>query len=489
MNAWYTPTDQFTLLPAILLALFGCALLLFNFAFRGARERRWLVAIALGGLAFTARAITLQENYLQQHGLRALTAFGGALVVDHFAIFFNRLFLVAALVVILISYRYLECEDEPDGEYYGLALLAQCGMYFLATGADLITLFLGLELMAVCFYITVGYLRRDKRSNEAALKYLLLGGFSSGFLVYGFSLLYGIAGSTVLADISTALTGKSAADPVVALALVTVIAGLLFKISAVPFHAWTPDAYEGAPTTITAYLSVGSKAASFALLLRLLLGPLGGLRGAWMPLIVAASVLSIVVGNLAALSQTNLKRLIAYSSISHAGYVLLGLVAGNTTGLEGVSVYLLVYTLMNLGALLVIAAVRRNGAAGEELDDIAGLARRHPVFAASMTIFLLSLAGIPPTAGFLGKYYIFLSLVQTGHFVLAVVAALYVAVALYYYFRIVKVMYMGQPGAGLSLADSIGLRIALGITSALTLAIGIYPEPFLAFARDSVLQR
>jgi NADH-quinone oxidoreductase subunit N len=307
-------------------------------------------------------------------------------------------------------------------------------------------------------------------------------------LAYGFSVLYGIAGSTKLSDISAAIMTRTPWDPVVFLALATTSVGLLFKISAVPFHMWAPDAYEGAPTTVTAYLSVASKAASVAFLLRIFLGPLATVRPVWEPLLSAVALATLTLGNLAAINQTNIKRLLAYSSISHAGYMLLGLIAGNETGIKGVAVYVLVYTFMNLGAFLVLVALRRANIIGEDLDDIAGLMHKSPGYAVLMLIFLLSLAGIPPTAGFLGKYYIFLSLIQTGHYTLAIVATLYVAVAIYYYFKIVRSMFVRDEIEETPLATSLGLRLALGASGLLTLAIGIYPEPFLRLAQTSLLR-
>jgi NADH-quinone oxidoreductase subunit N len=263
--------------------------------------------------------------------------------------------------------------------------------------------------------------------------------------------------------------------------------GLFFKIAAAPFHMWAPDAYEGAPTTITAYLSVASKAASFALLLRIFLVPLQSIRPTWEPLLAAIALLTMTVGNLAAVTQTNIKRLLAYSSISHAGYILLGLVSGNQTGLQGIAVYLLVYTFMNFGAFAMVVAMRNKEMIGDEIDDLSGLMYRRPSYALLMLVFLLSLAGIPPTAGFLGKYYIFLSLIQTGHYYLAVAASLYVAVAAYYYFRVVKVMFASDETAKGAISDSPGIRVALAVSGALTLVIGLYPEPFLQLAQTSLL--
>jgi NADH-quinone oxidoreductase subunit N len=489
MSQFYTNTDHFVLVPAIMLALFGCAVLLFDFLiFPDPRQRKYLVFFVVLGLVFTGGALWRQQAFLSAQGLDRITAFGGALTIDGFALFFNWIFLAASLIVALISYKYLDTVGEHHGEYYGLILLANCGMYFLAAGTDLITLFIGLELMALCFYVMVGFLRSDKRSNEAAIKYLLLGSFSSGFLVYGFSVLYGLSGSTKLEDISAALAARGASDPLVLLALATTSVGLLFKISAVPFHMWAPDAYEGAPTTITAYLAVGSKAASFAFLMRMFMGPLLPARSVWEPILAVVAVASMTVGNLAAITQSNVKRLLAYSSISHAGYILLGLIAGNETGIQGVLVYVLVYTFMTLGAFLVVVALRRKDLLGEDLDDMAGLVHKSPGYAFLMLIFLLSLAGIPPTAGFIGKYYIFLSLIQTGHYVLAVIATLYVAVAIYYYFRIVRSMFVSPLADAAPVQSSFGLRLALVLAGIMTLGIGIYPEPFLSLAQTSLLR-
>ena len=488
-SQFYTSIDHFSIIPAVMLALFGCAILLFDFLiFPDPRQRKWLLIFVALAEGFTGFALYRQMTYLTTNGLTELIGFNGSVTVDGFGIFFNWIFVIAALIVAVVSYKYLEIAGEHHGEYYGLILFAQCGMYFLAMGTDLVTLFIGLELMALTFYVLVGFLRGDKRSNEAAMKYLLLGAFSSGFLVYGFSIMYGIAGSTKLADVRAAIELRPAWDPMVFLALATTSVGLLFKIAAVPFHMWAPDAYEGAPTTVTAYLAVASKAASIAFLVRIFTEPLASARVMWEPLLAVVAVVTLTIGNLAAINQTNIKRLLAYSSISHAGYMLLGLVAGNDTGIKGIAVYVMVYTFMNLGAFLVIVALRRSNIIGEDLDDIAGLMHKSPGYAVLMLIFLLSLAGIPPTAGFLGKYYIFLALIQTGHYTLAVIATLYVAVAIYYYFKVIRSMFIREPAEKAPLASSFGLRLALGVTGILTLLIGVYPEPFLRMAQTSLLR-
>ena len=487
MSSLYTLTDHFVLIPAIFMALFGSAILLFDFLiFPDPRHRKWLLWFFIPGIGFTAWQYWKQQSYLAQYGLAELTAFSGTLTLDGFALFFNWVILAAALIAGIISYRYLEVEGEHHGEYYALILFEQCGAYFLATGTDLITLFIGLELMALCFYVMVGFLRTDRRSNEAAMKYLLLGAFSSGFLVYGFSLLYGISGSTRLADIATAVASRDAFDPVVFLAMATAAIGLLFKISAVPFHMWAPDAYEGAPTTVTAFLATASKAASFAFLLRIFTGPLASARAAWEPILIVVALLTLTVGNLAAITQSNVKRLLAYSSISHAGYILLGLIAGNKTGIQGVAIYILVYAFMTLGAFLVVVALRRKDMMGEDVADLAGLMHKSPGYAVLMLVFLLSLAGIPPTAGFIGKYYIFLALIEAGKYWLAVVAVLYVAVAIYYYFRLVRSMFLQDLTDREPLASSAGLNVAFGVTGLATLVIGIYPQPVLELAQRSL---
>ena len=331
----YTATDHLALLPAILLALFGCAVLLLDvFAQRSAQYRKWLAVFSSAGLAFTAHAYYRQWRVLQD-GQNSIVACQGAVVLDPLGLVINTLVLFASFLLFASAYRFLEIEREHTGEFYSLALFAQCGMYFMAVGHDLVSIFLGLELTAICFYILVGFTRSDRRSNEAALKYLLLGALSSGFILYGFSLLYGISGSTDLAAIQTAATNKGPFDPFLLVATVTISIGLLFKISAAPFHMWAPDAYDGAPTPVTAYLSVASKIASFAVVIRLLTEILSPVRDIWNPILIAAAVLSLTIGSLAALTQDRLKRLLAYSSIAHAGYVLLGLITNTVNGNRG----------------------------------------------------------------------------------------------------------------------------------------------------------
>ena len=478
MNAFYTSADHLAVLPGLMPALFGCALLLLRLVSKGSsRAPGW---IALTGLAFTAFALFKQQAWLRDTASPELIGFHGALTIDAFALYFNWLFTGTAVLVVLAS-------REARAEYFALLLFSQSGMFFLAAGGDLVTLFVGLELMAVSFYILAAFRHGDRRGTEAAMKFLLLGAFSSAILVYGLSLLFGMAGSTLLRDVAGAVGARSPRDPILLAAIATVTAGVLFKISAAPFHMWTPDAYEGAPTAITAFLSVASKAASIALLVRLLPDTLSAARESWMPLLAVAAVLTLTVGNLAAITQTNTKRLLAYSSIAHAGYMLLGIVAGNQLGRDGLAVYLLVYGISNVGAFAVLIALERASGLGEDVSDLAGLMRKSPALALAMLVFLLSLAGIPPTAGFWGKYYIALALVQTGHYALAAVAVLYIAVSCFYYFRLVRFLFL-QPEPAATAPPQVfwGLRVTLAASACVTLAAGLFPEPVLRFASGAI---
>jgi NADH-quinone oxidoreductase subunit N len=494
--------DFFLILPQVELTLFGLAILVFDFML-GVRDKTGNAVFAMMGVLFSGISL------YRLHGLGPdpVGGFTSSIVVDPFFVFFGMIFLAALALVILLSVRYLQIEEEHHGEYYALLLFATVGMMFMASGYDLIVQFLGLETMAISFYILTGFLRGQRRSNEAAVKYLLLGAFSSGLLAYGFSLLYGISAMadvrgpmgmplmlprTNIDVIRAALEQRGPGDLLVLLAIVTVAAGMFFKIAAVPFHQWAPDVYEGAPTTITSYISVASKTASFALLLRLFVYGFWPVRVNWIEMIAVVAVASLTIGNFAALTQTNVKRLLAYSSISHAGYVLLGLVAamsgeeGNATGMTGIAFYLFAYAFMTLGAFGIVIVLRRKGLIGDELDDMNGLYQRSPAAAVLLLIFMLSLAGIPPLAGFVGKYYIFLALIQTGHYYLAIFGALYIVPALYYYFRVVVHAWLREPGAAAEMRVTPAQSVALAVMCAVTLVAGIYPEPFIQMATHSL---
>jgi NADH-quinone oxidoreductase subunit N len=484
-------TDYLLALPITLLALFALGILVIDPWIP--QEQKWVNAVtAMAGVLFSAGGVYKIQMFLgRSPGVSGML---NTMVIDRFALYFFYLFLAGTAIAILMSVRYMETEHENHGEYYALMLLAVAGMMCMAAGFDIVLIFIGLELMAISTYVLVGFLRRDRRSNEAALKYLLLGAFSSGIFAYGLSLLYGLTGSTNLAVIHRVLLRSvinSEYKPIAIIALITTLTGLLFKIAAIPFHQWAPDAYEGAPTSITGFMSVAVKAAGWAMMLRILIGSpfqicgLISLRPVWVPLLVFVSIATMTGANFAALTQTNTKRLLAYSSIAHVGYMLLGLIAGTATqlnadGIKGILIYLLVYTFMNLGAFAVITSLRHRNVIGDELDDLNGLYSRAPVEAVLMLVFMLSLAGIPPLAGFWGKYFIFLSLIETGHYVLASLGVLYSVFGLYYYLKIANAMFMGKVEKGEErLPISVTMRAALGLTGLATLYIGILPNQFI----------
>jgi len=497
MSPFFTGADYVLSLPMIMLTLFGLGILVIDLVLPKEWKRvNAFTALAGTGFAFAATyKIHVQFLGAEKAGVTQpfFDGFRGAMTVDRFAIYFYYLFLVGTAVAILISARYLEIEREDHGEFYALMLFSVVGMMCMASGFDIVLLFIGLELMAISTYVLVGFLRRDKRSNEAALKYLLLGAFSSGIFAYGLSLFYGLSGSTNLGVIAQKIQQTYAAnpkDPILIVALLTTATGLLFKIAAVPFHQWAPDAYEGAPTSVTGFMSVAVKSAGWALLLRIFLFGFYPIRSLYLPLLVFVSLATLTGGNLAAMTQSNIKRLLAYSSIAHVGYMLLGLVASDgrdsQTGIRGILFYLLVYTFMNLGAFAVITSLRRRNIIGDELDDIAGLYFKRPVEAVLMLFFLLSLAGIPPLAGFWGKYFIFLSLIETGHYALASVAVLYAVVALYYYMRIANAMFMKQSADTEPVNLSPGMVTALAVTGLGTIVIGVFPNAFIEFVTWSL---
>jgi NADH-quinone oxidoreductase subunit N len=338
--------------------------------------------------------------------------------------------------------------------------------------------------MAISFYILAGFIKPNQRSNEAAVKYFLLGAFSLGILLYGMSLMYGLSGATNLRSMATVFAGQTS-DPRLVLAVILVVAGVGFKIAAVPFHMWAPDVYEGAPTPVTAFLSVGSKAASFAMLLRIFLEGLPSMSADWRMLFEALAVVTMTVGNLAALTQTNLKRMLAYSSIAHAGYILIGVVAGTPRGVSAMLIYLLIYTFMQLGAFTIIIMMRRRDVVGDELKDFAGLHFRHPFAAFAMLMFMLSLGGIPPTAGFMGKFWLFGAAIEAGYVWLALIGVLNSAISLYYYIRIVVFMYLKPQVQASEPTISPALGVALGVAVAATLVLGVYPRLLFELAEAS----
>ena len=417
------------------------------------------------------------------------TLFEGMFLHDGFTVFFTLLFCAVAAVAVLQSWDYIRRTRIAHGEYYALMLAATLGMILMAASNDLITIFLGLELMSLALYILVGFRRGRLDSSEAALKYFLLGAFASGFLLYGIALLYGATGTTNLGRMAVFLADSPMlGNPLLLMGGLLVLAGFGFKVAAVPFHMWTPDAYEGAPTTVTGFMSAGAKAAGFAALLRLLMVALPGLMVEWRPLLSWIAILTMSVGNITALLQTNVKRMLAYSSIAHAGYLLVAVVAGGLEGGSAALFYLAVYSLMNLGAFGVLSLLGREQEERVTLADLAGLGARHPGLALAMTVFMLSLGGIPPTAGFMGKVYVFGTAVDAGLVPLVIVGVLNSVVSIYYYLRVTVVMYMQEPqGEPVEVAWAAPAVLAMAATLGLTLWWGFQASGLLEQARRSIM--
>src|ERR1043166_5339104 len=506
-TALFNLADLQLIIPELILTVCACLALVME-VILPYRKSKAIAYFSLVGIALAG--VSLMIQYLARATFW-LAGFYWMIRIDGFALRVQLNFLVRTALAIAISTLYLDIEEEQHGEYYALVLFATVGMMFLACGFDLITLYISLELMALTFYVLVAFTKREKRSNEAAMKYFLLGAFSSGVLLYGMSLLYGVAGSTNIGEIGGAInrampeiqkalqTGAQGGSddwaklrPLLLLSMIALGAGLFFKVAAVPFHMWAPDVYEGAPTSVTAFLSTGSKAASFALYARIFSEALGGMREDWAPLLGLVAAITIMVGNWAAVTQENSKRLLAYSSISNAGYLLLALVANNLFGYVGLIVYLFVYTLMNMGAFGVIISLRRRGIIGDNVDDLTGLGQKAPVMAAMMVLFMVSLGGLPVTGGFIGKYFLFGGLLlrgkaegKTWYYWLAGWAILNTVVSFYYYFRFIKVMYLGD-----RIADNKPLALSPALTTALVVAvigiivIGIYPQPLISLAQE-----
>ena len=473
------------ILPILILFATGILILLLDaFAPRGRKGR--LAALALAGVLLAMigwwRPLPVEREL-----------FGGMLFADSFGFFFDGLFLATAALIILFSAGTLDRDRIDLGEYYALLLFSVTGMMLMARAANLIMLFLGLEVLSIAIYILVGMPRHERKANEACLKYFLLGAFSSGFFLYGMTFIYGASGSLSLAAMAAAFgQGDLPHNPYLLLGTALLLVGFSFKIALVPFHMWTPDVYEGAPTPITAYMAVAVKAAVFAALARVFWMALPSLQPRWTDLFWVLAVLTMTVGNVAALVQTNIKRMLAYSSIAHAGYILVAVVAGSAQGLTGMLVYLAAYTFMNVGAFGVVILVQERLGVGEDIDDCRGLGFTSPALGAAMAVFLFSLAGIPPTAGFVAKFFVFLAAIEAGFTWLVILAVVNSAVAVYYYLRVVIVMY-SRAESPIALADRLGLgRIPSAALGALivalwaTLQIGILPQSLWELARHSV---
>ncbi len=482
-----TLSDLNSLLPLIFLAVWACVLLLVDL-FIPKKRKGWTAFLAAVGLA-AAMGLTLA------HAGQEGTAFSGMVVLDGFSSFLNLLFLATGLLAIALAYGYLRRMGIERGEYYALLLFSVTGMMLMAQAADLIIIFLALELLSIPLYVLSAFARPRLDSEEAGLKYFLLGSFATGFVVYGIALVFGATGATQLAEIVSAVAG-SGSGPAVNLVLLGVGAALIlvgfgFKVAAVPFHMWTPDVYQGAPTPVTSFMAVGAKAAGFAALLRIFVTALPALEVDLVPVLWGLAALTMLIGNLLAISQTNIKRMLAYSSIAHAGYILMALVAYGNPLVAGDAVasalfYLVTYAITSFGTWAVVIALEKAEGKGLEIADFAGLGRKRPLLAAAMAVFMLSLTGMPPTLGLIGKFYLFRTAIQGGFIGLAIIGVLTSLISAYYYLRVVVMMYMreGEPET----TREPWLDLTWGLTALATVLLSFLPMALFAWASGAVLK-
>ena len=479
VNFAFNPQDVLRFLPEILLTVAGTLLMVLDpilhkrasHAFGHLSILALLAALGAAVMAFNAPG----------------PAFGGLLVIDGFGTFFRVLSITVGILTVLPSYRFLANQDAETSEYHALLLFSVAGQCLMAVSNDLIMVFIGLEISSISSYVLAGYLRDDKRNNESALKYFLLGSFATAFFLYGVALIYGATGSVNLSTVRAHVLQQNAEPALLAVAAALMFVGLAFKVSAAPFQIWAPDVYQGAPTPIAAFMSAGPKAAAFAVFLRIFYTAFEPIGSRWEPMVWGAALLSMCVGNFAALLQTNIKRLLAYSSIAHAGYVLVALTARTNDGTAALMFYLAAYALMNIGAFAAVSHVSGKGDRFVNIDDFKGLARKQPMTAAMFTIFLLSMIGVPLTGGFFGKFYIFRAALESHLVWLTVLGLLNSAVAAYYYLRILVMMYMHEPSEATAATEPLspGLRMALLLPALGTLVLGIFPNWVLEFAGKS----
>ena len=467
--------DLVSLAPVLVLSVFTMLVLLMDL-FIG-KNKSGLVFISLTGLLLTAVSSFAKTDW-------PVRSFGGSYVVDHLSVFFTMVFCISSALAILISIEYNRREKIRVGEYYSLILFCTVGMIILASSTDLIMIFLGIEIVSLCLYVLAGIRRGDVRSSEAALKYFLLGAFATGFLLYGMALLYGTTGTTKLAGIAEAIgSGQMSSQPLVLMGMVLLVLGFGFKVAAVPFHMWTPDVYQGAPTPVTAFMAVGPKAAAFAAFFRVFTEAMPELASSWDMILSIIAVITMFVGNLGAIVQTNIKRLLAYSSISHAGYLLIAIIARNSLGGSALVFYMLVYTFMIFGAFGIVILIGREGKENLELEDYSGLGFQSPLLALSMSIFLLSLGGLPPLAGFIAKFYIFQAALNEGYVILVVLAVLNSAISFYYYLRVIVYMYMKEPQGEFQITLTPITLLVIVISVLVTVELGLFPGPVLSLAQ------
>ncbi|MCP4205040.1 MAG: NADH-quinone oxidoreductase subunit N [bacterium] len=479
------PQEFLVLLPEIVLATAGMLLLLSG-ALKSSNGYRICSAVSLAALVGTAVLLVTVQGVPETPRV----ILSGMFIVDGYAFFWKLLFLMAAALTVVLSDRFLSDGGYRPAEFYSLILLATTGMLFMASGHSLLSIWISLELMALSSYILAGFFKHERKSNEAALKYFILGALSSGILVYGISLLYGATGTVQLDLLASTLPSAMSLDAGYRLAAagwLLLAMGLFFKVAAVPFHVWTPDVYEGAPTPVTVFLATASKAASFAILVRIFYQGLPYLRPDWQWVTAGIAVITMIWGNLAALTQSNVKRMLAYSSVAHAGYVLMGVLAATEDGLWSVLFYLFAYTFITIGTFGTVILLERKEYAGETYDDYAGLAQRSPFLAAMMLVFMLALTGIPPTGGFFGKIYLFAAAVEAGWIWVAVVGVLTSAISLFYYIGIAVQMYLKDSSDDTpSALHAPGLVGTIALCAVVTVLLGILPGPLVQFAKSSL---
>ena len=467
--------DLVSLAPVLVLSVFGIMVLVTDL-FIG-KDKSVLVFISLTGLLMGAISSLAKYN-LPVH------SFNGAYIVDHLSVFFTFIFCISSALAILVSVDFNKREGIKVGEYYSLILFCTVGMVLLASATDMIMIFLGIEIVSISLYVLAGIRRNDPKSNEAALKYFLLGAFATGFLLYGMTLLYGSTGSTKLVMIASAIrNGGVASEPLLLMGIVLLIIGLGFKVAAVPFHMWAPDVYQGAPTPVTAFMAVGPKAASLAAFYRIFSEAIPQLSPSWEILLCVVSVITMFVGNLGAIMQTNIKRLLAFSSVAHVGYLIIAIIAKNSLSSSALMFYMLTYAFMIFGTFGIVILLGRKGDENLEIENYSGLAYKHPVLALSMTIFLLSLGGLPPLAGFVAKFFVFSAALKEGFLILVIIAVLNSAVSLYYYLKVIVFMYMKDPVKEFDITLSPMTLFVIAISIFGTIQLGIFPDSIIALAQ------
>lgn len=468
--------DTPLLYPEIILIV-GATVVLFG-AFFAKRNTKLLAGFSLLTIVFSGIALFGVE--LNKVG------FMGLYRTDGFSLLFKVIFLWVGLLTILISTDYIDKRGYEPAEFFALILYSMSGMFLMSSANDLLTIFISLELMAISVYVLVGYFKDTIESSEASFKYFILGAFSSGFFVFGASLVYGATGTTKIPELVGNLPMLTESMGIFAIiGIIFMLVALGFKVALFPFHQWAPDVYHGAPTPITAFMSVAPKAAAMAIFIRIFISGFGGVKYDWMPVLSALAVITMIWGNFAAVRQENIKRMLAYSSIAHAGYMVLGIIAGTEMAIQGMILYLVAYSFMNIGAFTLVIMLSKKDGFGENIDDFNGLSHKHPVLALVMMGFMLSLAGIPFTLGFFGKFYLFGAVIDSGHYFLVTVALLTSAVSLYYYFRVVKAMYLKDMPMEREICMSLNEKIVIGLTTFGTLVVGLYPTYLFDFIQKT----